>query len=298
MSRGPSFYPAGFRRHAGSVPQSRMLRAQRSRRWDPSTSRPSFCPSDVRSRIRPAQRRPRAAGLDWQIPCRSGASSAHRHETGLGEPPQCDEQLAGKCHNHHPAYPPPGSCSALFEPFAKHTLGLVTQPAPRHLNKLSPDPGRTVAADSLVAFHRAARPRGWRHADPTREFPAVAEPAVKDFVRQQGCVVRADPLQPGQCRDLESCRSVTAFGSNRRRVGRSLPNDRVALGLELPDLAFDESQSLHKPQNLTPGARRERRSICCPHLGELRLEVPGAGLQIEDPMQLLQHKLSEVCAKR
>ena len=58
VSRGPSFYPAGFRRHAGSVPQSRMLRAQRSRRWDPSTSRPSFSPSDVRSRIRPAKRRP------------------------------------------------------------------------------------------------------------------------------------------------------------------------------------------------------------------------------------------------
>ena len=39
MLRGPSFYPAGFRLHAGSVPQSRMLRAQRSGRWDPSTSR-------------------------------------------------------------------------------------------------------------------------------------------------------------------------------------------------------------------------------------------------------------------
>ena len=78
-----------------------------------------------------------------------------------------------------------------------------------------------------------------------------------DTTRQQGCVVRADPLQPGQRRDLGSRQSVTALGLNRRRDGLSLPNNRVALGLELPDLTFDEGQSLHKPQNLTPGPRRE-----------------------------------------
>ena len=242
-----TFLSSGARRVArtlllsGRFPAPRRIRAPiphaagaTFREMGPIYIPASFSPGDVRSHIRPAQRRPHPAGLDWQIPCRSGAAGAHRHETGLGEPPQCNEQLAGECHNHHPAYPAPGSCSALFEPFAKRTLRLVTQPAPRHLNKLSPDPGRTVAADSLVAFHRAARPRGWRHADPTRELPAVAEPAVEDFVRQQGCVVRADPLQPGQRRDLGSRQSVTALGLNRRRDGLSLPNNRVALASSCP----------------------------------------------------------------
>ena len=73
----------------------------------------------------------------------------------------------------------------------------MAQPAPCHLNELGPDPGGTVAADPLIAFHDTARPGGWRHADPARELPAVAEPAVEDFMGQQGCVVRADHLQPG-----------------------------------------------------------------------------------------------------
>ena len=162
IARLGTFLSSGARRVArtlllsGRFPAPRRIRAPiphaagaTFREMGPIYIPASFSPGDVRSHIRPAQRRPHPAGLDWQIPCRSGAAGAHRHETGLGEPPQCNEQLAGECHNHHPAYPAPGSCGALFEPFAKRTLRLVTQPAPRHLNKLSSDSGRIVAADSL-----------------------------------------------------------------------------------------------------------------------------------------------------
>ena len=40
----------------------------------------------------------------------------------------------------------------------------------------------TVAADPLVALRVSARPRGWRHTDPAREFATIAEPAVEDLV--------------------------------------------------------------------------------------------------------------------
>ena len=178
IARLGTFLSSGARRVArtlllsGRFPAPRRIRAPiphaagaTFREMGPIYIPASFSPGDVRSHIRPAQRRPHPAGLDWQIPCRSGAAGAHRHETGLGEPPQCNEQLAGECHNHHPAYPAPGSCGALFEPFAKRTLRLVTQPAPRswkpperHCPRVEQAPGWPLPAEQP----RRARPRAAR----------------------------------------------------------------------------------------------------------------------------------------
>ena len=99
---------------------------------------------------------------------RSGELGASRHEAGLGEPPERDEQLAGERHDHHPADPPAGPHSALVEPLAERAIRLIAQPAPRHLDELCPDPCWTVAADPLVALRVSARPRGWLHTDPAR----------------------------------------------------------------------------------------------------------------------------------
>ena len=63
----------------------------------------------------------------------------------------------------------PPQC-VLFEPFAQRAVRLMVQPAPRHLDKLCPDPGRTVTADPLITFHIAARPRRRRKADPASKL--------------------------------------------------------------------------------------------------------------------------------
>ena len=104
LVRIPNSYPGGFRRWcAGTVSRSRLLRAQRSgggahlsvgvfqpARASPLATRPSP------GRVRPV----------WNSAVsRSGEPSASRHETGLGEPPERDEQLAGERHDHHPADP-------------------------------------------------------------------------------------------------------------------------------------------------------------------------------------------------
>ena len=81
----------------------------------------------------------------------------------------------------------------LFEPLTECALRLMTYPGPRHLNELRADPGRTVAADPLVAFAVPAGPRCWRHADPACEPAAVAEATVEDLVDEHCRVVLADP---------------------------------------------------------------------------------------------------------
>ena len=164
----------------------------------------SFSPPEVRPHAtRPSAGRVRPVWND--VVSRSDELGAGRHEAGFREPPERDEQLAGERHDHHPADPPASPRSALVEPLAERAIGLIAQPAPSHLDELCPDPCRTVAADPLVALRVAAGPRGWRHADPACEFAAVAEPAVEDLVRQDGCVVRPDRLQPGQRRDRGCC---------------------------------------------------------------------------------------------
>ena len=84
--------------------------------------------------------------------------------------------LRASAHDHHPADPSTGPRSALVEPLAERAIRLIAQPAPRHLDELCPDPCWTVAADPLVALRVSARPRGWRHTDPAREFATIAEP--------------------------------------------------------------------------------------------------------------------------
>ena len=230
-----TFLSSGARRVArtlllsGRFPAPRRIRAPiphaagaTFREMGPIYIPASFSPGDVRSHIRPAQRRPHPAGLDWQIPCRSGAAGAHRHETGLGEPPQCNEQLAGECHNHHPAYPAPGSCSALFEPFAKRTLRLVTQPAPRHLNKLSPDPGRTVGGRFPGRVPSRRSPKGLASCRPNSRAPG-------------GCGTRGRRLR-ASARLRRSRRSPSAGSAPRswKPPERHCPRVEQAPGWPLP----------------------------------------------------------------
>ena len=169
----------------------------------------------------PAQRRPRPAGSgnsgSWGFGVSgSGDAGAGGHETGVGIAPQGDQELAGHRHDHDPADPSPGTGGAGLEPLAQRTVGLEPHPSPRHLHELGSDPGGPVTADPLVTIDVAAGPRGRRQAGPARELAAVVEPAVEDLVRQQGRVVRADPLEPGQRRDRRVSQGLAA----RRRAGR------------------------------------------------------------------------------
>ena len=126
---------------------------------------------------RPHATRPSADRVrpDWNDEVsRSAKLGARRHETGLREPPQRDKQLAGERHDHHSTDASPGSGGAFFEPLAKRAVGLMAQPAPRYLDEEGTDPGRTVAADPLIALHVPACPRGRRQPDPARELTAVA----------------------------------------------------------------------------------------------------------------------------
>ena len=95
----------------------------------------SFSPVHGRplaTRASPCRVRP-----DWSSAVSgSGEPGARRHETGLGQPPERDEQLAGKCHNHDPTDPSSGTGGALFEPFAKRAGWLMAQPAPRRLTSI------------------------------------------------------------------------------------------------------------------------------------------------------------------
>ena len=105
-------------------------------------------------------------------------------------------------------------------------------------------------------------------------------------MRQQGRVVLADPLQPGPRRHSRRRLRIASLGRHRHRESLALADDRVALGLDLRDLALHEGKPLRKAQDLLPGPRRERRSVCGPHFGEPGLEALGAGLQVEDAVQL------------
>ena len=88
------------------------------RRTGPIYSSASFSPGSTRSHIHPAQHRPRPAELSLDKVSGSGEFGARRHETGFGEPPQRNEQLAGDRHNHHTTNASPGSGGALLEPLA------------------------------------------------------------------------------------------------------------------------------------------------------------------------------------
>ena len=97
---------------------------------------------------------------------RSDELGARRDETGLGKAPERDQELAGERHHHHLAHPSSRARCALLEPRTERALGLISQPAPRQLDELSPDPCRTVAADPLVALGIPTRPGSGRQAGP------------------------------------------------------------------------------------------------------------------------------------
>ena len=109
---------------------------------------------------RPLTTRPSAGRVrpDWNSAVSgSGEPGACRHETGLTEPPESDEQLAGERYDHHTTDSSPASRGSVFEPFAKRVIWLMAQPAPRHLNELSPDP--TPAGPSrLIPWSRCVSP--------------------------------------------------------------------------------------------------------------------------------------------
>ena len=80
---------AAFRRR-GAISRSASFSPQEPR---PHATRPSP------GRVRPV----------WNTAVsRSDERGASRHETGLGEPPERDEQLTGERYDHHPADPSTG----------------------------------------------------------------------------------------------------------------------------------------------------------------------------------------------
>ena len=168
LVRIPNSYPGGFFGDGAPEPSLDPACCGRSvPEAGPISRSACFSPQEPRSLVtRPSPGRVRPV-LNSAV-LRSGELGASRHETGLGEPPERDEQLAGERHDHHPADPPTGSRSALVEPLAERAIRLIAQPAPRHLDELCPDPCLTVAVDPLVALRVSARPRGWRHTDPAR----------------------------------------------------------------------------------------------------------------------------------
>ena len=109
--RIPNSYPGGRRRRfAGAVPRSHLLRAQRSGGGGLLLFG-VLLPNLTAATRHPGQHRPH-----WNVTVsRSGELGAGWQETGLTEPPQRDEQLAGQRHKHDPADAPSCSDSALDE---------------------------------------------------------------------------------------------------------------------------------------------------------------------------------------
>ena len=200
LVRIPNSYPGGFsatvRRNHPSIP---LAAGAAFRRRGPSLGRRVSARKSLgHSPPGPA---PAASGRSGTARSRDQTSLAPVGTRPVSENRQSAmSSLRANATIINPADPPAGSGSALVEPLAERAIRLIAQPAPRHLDKLCPDPCWTVAADPLVALRVSARPRGWRHTDPVREFATIAESAVEDLVRQDGCVVRTDRLQPGQRR--------------------------------------------------------------------------------------------------
>ena len=209
-----------------------------------------------------------------------------RHETGLRQPPKRDEQFAGHTHNQDLPRQPGSASGTFLEPFGKITAGLISHPAPGHLDEIGPDPRWTVAAKSLVAFFVAARIRRRREAGPTRNLLAVAKIAVQDLVRQQRRIVLADPLQLCQCSDRRRCLFVAALGRIRGRQFRSCTRNGVTLGLDRGDLLAHESQPLQKTFDLLARSPRKCRAVCGRRFGKSRREIPVSGIEIENTVQL------------
>ena len=129
---------------------------------------------------------------------------------------------------------------ALLEPLAERAIGLIAQPAPRHLDEEGADPGRAVTANPLVPLRVPARPRGRRQPDPACELTAVAEAAIEDLVLKQRRVVRADALQLGLRRNL-GCRLLLAsLRRGRCRDRLALADNRISLGLNFRDLPLHQ----------------------------------------------------------
>ena len=123
--------PTAVRRNHPPIP---LAAGTAFRRRGPSIDRRISSPTLVR----PHATRPSAGRVrpDWNTAVSgSGDPGARRHETDLGEPPERYEKLAGKRYDHHPTDTSPAACGSLFKPFAQRTLGLMAQPAPRHLNE-------------------------------------------------------------------------------------------------------------------------------------------------------------------
>ena len=75
-----------------------------------------------------------------------------RHKAGPRQPPKRDEQFAGHTHNHDLPQQLRSASGTFLEPFGKITAGLISHPAPGHLDEIGPDPRWTVAAQPLVAL--------------------------------------------------------------------------------------------------------------------------------------------------
>ena len=205
LVRTPTFYPGGdLFRCTGLRPSIPLAAGAAFRRWGPSERRRISAPD--RSRSLATRSSPAASARTGMMRSRDQASLAP-----VGTRPVSENRHSAISslrasatiitRRIRPRAPPVRSSIHL----AKRAVRLMAQPAPRHLDEERTDPGRTVAADALVPLCVPACPRGRRQPGPARKLTAVAEVAVEDLLLEQHRVVRADPLQLGQRRNLGRC---------------------------------------------------------------------------------------------
>ena len=193
-ARIPNSYPGGLRRRsAGTFPRSRLLRARRSG-GGAQLQIGVFQPSEGSATRHPAQRRPRPAGVE-RMRSRDQTSLAPVGTRPVSENRQSAmSSLRASAtiitRRMRPRDPAVRSLNHLLSALS----GLIAQPAPSHLYELCPDPSPDRRGRSPGrAACPSARPRGWRQADPAREFATVAEPAVEDLIAS-GTVASFGPI--------------------------------------------------------------------------------------------------------
>lgn len=104
--------------------------------------------------------------------------------------PQCNHQTPGERNDRDAARAATGAGAlhALVKPLRQRTAGLISQPAPSHLDELGVHPSVTLFADTLVdvAVTAVIRLRHQSHTD--TELAAIAELAPEQFEHEARCV--------------------------------------------------------------------------------------------------------------
>src|SRR4051794_11771440 len=230
-------------RRAGPISRTayRSQPVQRSARPDPARLiRPRGCACSLAQRRRSARLQHRAV----------------RHLAVGQVAPEGDEKFPRQGHDGRPAVPTAAGTDPLAEPPAQGGLGLVTQPEPGELDHRRGQARVARLRDALLAPDAAAQPRRRRQPGVGGELPPVGEGPEQALEPEQRGGLRADPLEPQQ---------------EGRRAGRRLGRrrgERVALGLDLPDLAHQQLEPLDLAADL--GLEPRRQGVPVPRLEALQ----------------------------